>query len=100
MAGSGLCRWAAQQGDAEAQCRLGRYLAAGFGVRKDAAEAAVWYRNAADRASLRRSTAWLNAMKRVRAYQRIWMRQSDGIVRQQNKETRMQRNGWKSWNSK
>jgi hypothetical protein len=41
-------RQAAEQGDAEAQHRLGMLYAKGIGVRQDYAEAARWYRKAAD----------------------------------------------------
>lgn len=43
-----MCRMAADQGDANAQCLLGLLYANGDGVPKDLQEAATWYRKAAD----------------------------------------------------
>ncbi len=41
-------RRAAEQGDAEAQYRLGSFYREGFGVQQDDAEAMKWYRKAAE----------------------------------------------------
>ncbi len=42
------CRWAAEEGDAKAQSKLGSRYAGGWGVRRDHAEAVVWYCRAAE----------------------------------------------------
>lgn len=49
------CQRLAEQGDARAQSVLGVLYAYGEGVPQDLAEAAKWYREAADRATPRRN---------------------------------------------
>ena len=48
----GLYRNAAEQGDAEAQFKLGFCYASGRGVAKDMAQAVVWYRKAAEQGNV------------------------------------------------